>query len=253
MRIQQMRHGAVGALLVVGCLGLSATALAQAPSGSPGVGSPPAQGPGWLGADTEVYRDDLAAPSGWSVVDDAAGRTAYEDGGLVMSVAQDGSTLWDDHRLPGSHPVLRVEALVEGLDGEGAAGVACGSSLGLPRYLFAAVTNEAEWVFGRIIDGRLQVIDRGPLPGEVDATHVRVGIECASVPAEGGDHVLVTMDGAGVTLPAFDIPVGPYDAATLVVSADTAPLSVLFDDLLVHAGDVYAPREPERDPSKPSV
>ena len=107
--------------------------------------------------------------------------------------------VWDDRRLAESHAVLRVEALVDGLDGAGAAGVACGSSLGLPRYLFAAVTNEAEWIFGRIIDGRLQVVDRGPLPGEVDATHVRVGIECASAPQEGGDHALVTLDGVGVT------------------------------------------------------
>ena len=82
---------------------------------------------------------------------------------------------------------------------------------------------------------------------------MRLGIECASSPAEGGDHALVTLDGVGVALPRFDIPVGPYDAATLVVSADIAPVSILFDDLLVHAGDIYAPRAPDRDPNKPSV
>lgn len=251
---------ATGIIVTAGALVcLSGVALAQESSAPPtapiasSVPSPGASGPGWLGADVEVYRDDFAEPSGWTVVDDASGRTAYESGGLTMTVAQDGSTYWDDHRLPDAHAVLRVEALVSDLQGSGAAGVACGSSLGLPRYLFAAITSETDWVFGRIIDGRVQVIDRAPLPGDVDASHVRLGIECASSPDEGGDHALITLDGVGVAVPRFDIPVGPYDAATLVVSADTAPMSVLFDDLLVHAGDVYAPRDPVRDPNKPSV
>ena len=91
--IHQMRRRAAFAVLMVGSLGLSATAVAQTPSGSPGGGSPrPNQGPGWLGADTLVYGDDFGAPSGWTIREDEAGSTAYQDGGLVMSVAQDGST-----------------------------------------------------------------------------------------------------------------------------------------------------------------
>jgi len=256
MTLQRTTMRTLGIVAVLGAAWLSSTAMAQEPSASsvalPGPSLAPVAGPGWLGADVEVYRDDFATPSGWTIVDDAGGRTAYEDGGLAMTVAQDGATYWDDHRLPAAHAVLRVEALVSNLQGAGAAGVACGSSLGVPRYLFAAITNEADWIFGRIIDGRVQVIDRAPLPGDVDATRVRLGIECASAPDEGGDHALVTLDGIGVALPAFDIPVGPYDAATLVVSADVAPSSVLFDDLLVQAGETYAPPSPDRDPNKPS-
>ena len=56
-----------------------------------------------------------------------------------------------------------------------------------------------------------------------------------------------------VATPRFDIPVGPYDRAALLVSADTAPFSALFDDLVVHAGEVYAPRGVDRDPDKPST
>jgi hypothetical protein len=254
-RVRRQTLSSCLAGLAVASLVLPATALAQGPAGSPAAA--PSQdasaGPGWLGATTEVYVDDFSVPSGWQVVDDEAGRSAYEDGGLVMSVAQDHSTLWDDHRLPAAHAVLRVEALIQDLQGAGGAGVACGSSLGLPRYLYAAVNDQDEVVFGRIIDTRLQVIDRRLLPGDVDPDHVRLGIECASVPEEGGDYALVTVDGVALTLPAFDIPVGPYDAATLVMSADTAPLSVLFDDLVVHAGEAYAPRELERDPDKPST
>jgi hypothetical protein len=248
-------HGSISrplrvvALTAIGVV--TAGAMAQAQSVSP---VPSADAPiGWLGAAEEVYRDDFSAPTTWTISDDEFGRTAYEVGSLVVTVAQDGSSLWDDHRLPEAHAVLRVEALVSGLDGAGGAGVACGSSLGLPRYLFAAVSDQADWVFGRIIDGRLQVIDRGPIPGDIDEGNVRVGIECASSPEEGGDHVLVTLDGRAMTLPAFDIPVGPYDKATLLVTSDVAPVSVVFDDLVVHAGDVYERRQQDRDPTKPST
>ncbi|MCY7418424.1 MAG: hypothetical protein LH650_08000 [Chloroflexi bacterium] len=231
----------------------STAALAQAPSGSTAP-SPAASTPiGWLGASEQVYMDDFSVPTDWEILEDELGRTAYEGGGLLMSVKEDGATVWDDHRLPTAYGVLRTEALVSIQEGAGAAGVACGSSLGLPRYLFAAVTHEAEWIFGRIIDGRVQVVDRGPIPGAVDESQVRVGIECASVPEEGGDRVLVTLDGAGVAQTMLDIPVGPYDAAALLVSADIAPVSALFDDMIVHTGDVYAPRSPERDPAKPSA
>ena len=247
------------------CLGLTlvlAASLAAAVGGraqgatpSPALraSSEPAVGPGHLGADQEVYRDDFSTPAGWTIADDELGRTAYEQGGLSVTVIQDGSTMWDDHQLPDAHAVLRVEALVSDLEGSGAAGVACGSSLGMPRYLFAAATDQAEWILGRIIDGRVQVLKRALMPGDVDASHVRVGIECASAPDEGGDHVLVTLDGVGVQLPSLDIPVGPYDKATLVMSADAAPVSAVFDDLLVHVGDVYARDDPDRDPTKPSV
>ncbi len=247
---------AVAALVVATSwmlLAASAEGASPSPSSAPGSSPDAASGPGRLGANEEIYRDDFSSPSGWTIIDDESGRTAYEGGGLAMSATQDGSTLWDDHQLPEAHAVLRVEALVSDLIGSGAAGVACGSSLGLPRYLFASVTGEAEWVFGRIIDGRVQVLKRAPLPGDVDEAQVRVGIECASVPAEGGDRVLVTLDGVGVQLPTLDIPVGAYDKATLVMSADDAPVSAVFDDLLVHAGDVYARDDPDRDPTKPSV
>lgn len=247
-------HGwRLGAVVSLGIALVSTAGLAQAPSGSPTT-SPAASTPvGWLGASEEVYTDDFSTPSDWEILEDELGRTAYEDGGLVMSVAEDGASIWDDHRLPLAYPVLRTEALVSVQGGAGAAGVACGSSLGVPRYLFAAVTHEADWIFGRIIDGRLQVVERGPIPGDVEEGNVRIGIECASVPEEGGDQVLVTLDGAGVGQRMLDIPVGPYDAAALLVSADTAPFSALFDDLRVHAGDAYAPRSPERDPDKPST
>jgi len=50
----------------------------------------------------------------------------------------------------------------------------------------------------------------------------------------------VTVDGVQVAS-GFDIPVGPFDKATLVVSADTAPEDARFDDVVVLAGEAYDP------------
>jgi hypothetical protein len=233
------RHGsrpAVGVLAVAlaGAACLSVGAAAQEPS--------PSTAPGLLGATTEVYRDDFSVPTTWTEVDDETGSTAYQEGMLAMSVAAERSTVWDDHQLEDAWPVLRVEAWVA-VGGEGAAGVACGSSLGLPRWLWAATDGADGWLVGRIIDTRLQVIDRGTLPMETDGRHVRMGIECASVPGEGGDYAVVTADGIALTT-IFDIPVGPYDKATLMVTADTPPVDALFDDLVVTAGSTAIPPSP---------
>lgn len=196
-------------------------------------------GPGLLGATTEVWRDDLSAPSTWEVLSDDTGATAYTDGQLAMSVTADRQSVWDDHQLDRPWPVLRMEAWVA-TTGEGMAGVGCGSSLGLPRWLWAGTDGAGGWLWGRIIDTRLQVVDRGELPVQVDGRHVTLAIECASDPATGGDHVSVTTDGVQVAT-GFDIPVGPFDKATLLVSADTAPEEARFDDVVVLAGEAYDP------------
>lgn len=210
------------------------TAAARAPVV---VAQDPSTVPGLLGATTEVFRDDLSAASVWEAISDGTGITAYVDGGLEISVVADGSTVWDDHELDTPADVLRVEAWVA-TSGDGMAGVACGSSLGLPRWLWAGTDGDSGWLVGRMIDGRLQLVDRGDLPVEVDGRHVTLAIECASSPAEGGDHAVVTADGIPVAS-LFDIPVGPYDKATLLVGADTAPEEARLDDILVHTGPVY--------------
>lgn len=201
----------------------------------------PSTAPGLLGATTEVYRDDLSAPSSWQEISDETGVTAYVDGRLEMSVLADGSNVWDDHVLDAPADVLRVEAWIA-TSGDGMAGVACGSSVGLPRWLWAGTDGDMGWLVGRLIDGRLQLVDRGDLPMEVDGRHVTLAIECASSPAEGGDHAVVTANGIPVAT-MFDIPVGPYDKATLLVGVDTAPEEARFDDIVVHTGPVYVAPE----------
>ncbi len=205
---------------------VAGVAVAQAQSGSP---EPSADAPiGWLGAVQEVYRDDFSTPTTWTIANDELGRSAYEDGGLSLLMTQDDSKVWDDHLLPESHAVLRVEALVSGLDGAGGAGVACGSSLGLQRYLFAAVNQEAEWVFGRIIDGRLQVIDRGPIPGDIDEHHVRVGNRVRQRARGGrrprpGDAGRTGLDAAGVRHPGRSVRQG-HPSGDLRPGAGIGPL-----------------------------
>jgi len=223
----RMRAGMTATLAIVTAAAVTPGVSAQAPSPAPGL----------LGATTEVFRDDLSGPSVWEEISDDTGITVHEDGRLAMSVIADGSTVWDDHELEAPVDVLRVEALVA-TTCDGMAGVACGSSLGVPRFLWAGTDGESGWLVGRLIDGRLQLIDRGDLPRGVDGGRVTLAIECASSPADGGDHAVVTADGVPVAT-LFDIPVGPYDKATLLVGADAAPEEALFDDVVVHTGTTY--------------
>ncbi|CAN5644116.1 hypothetical protein BH24CHL9_BH24CHL9_02640 [soil metagenome] len=192
-----------------------------------------------------MLRETFDSEAGWMVLgEDESGLNELRDGRLFSSVVAPPSLFWMDVQLEESVPVLRVEAqvLVGGSDG-GAAGPACGSASGLRRYLVAGV-NDGGWWLGRLIDGRLQVIDQGDLdaegrPGE----GFRVTIECAVVPAEGGDRVTMSIDGTPVDLdlPRLEIPVGPYDKAALLVGTDGRDGSALFDDLVISVGEAYAP------------
>ena len=99
------RRRSLGLTLVLAAslaAGAGAQAQGATPSPAAGASPEPAVGPGHLGADQEVYRDDFSTPSGWTIADDELGRTAYEQGGFAVTVSEDGSTLWDDHHLPDS-------------------------------------------------------------------------------------------------------------------------------------------------------
>jgi len=215
-------------------------------SGPVAAQSPAPGGAGLLGATTEVWRDDFSTLTTWEIIADDTGSTTWDAdlGALMISVTADRASVWDDHVLAAAAPVLRVEATLV-VAGSGAAGVACGSSVGLQRYLWAGIDPGLGWVFGRIIDARLQVLQRGELPPELAERDGRVtlALECAVDAAGGGDVAVVTADGIPLTT-AFDIPIGPFDKATLVVSADAAPVDAVFDDVIVRAGDAYVEPTP---------
>ncbi len=136
--------------------------------------------------------------------------------------------------------------------------MSCGSALGLPRWFVAGVNNADTWFLARIIDGRLQVVDRGSLDADSSASGgtVLIGIECATAPEEGGDYVAVSVDGEPVSIETglgrLDIPVGPYDKAGIFVGTDSGTGSAVYDDLAVWVGDAYAPAPVDRNPDAPS-
>lgn len=206
-----------------------------------------------LGADTEVLRETFDSEAAWMVLgEDETGLNELRDGRLFSSVIAPPSLFWMDVEIEAAAPVLRVEAdvLLAGGD-DVAAGPACGSSSGLRRYLVAGV-NEGGWWLGRLIDGRLQVIARGDLdPGSRPEDGLDIVIECAVVPAEGGDRVTMSIDGSPVDadLPRLEIPVGPYDRAALLVGTDGERGNAGFDDLVISVGDAYVPPAGVSDPS----
>jgi hypothetical protein len=211
---------------------------------------------GWLGAVDEVYRDGFdEAPDWLDLGEDDSGRTSLEGGRIFMSVNGPDANYWDAWVAPAAADIMRVEATID-LDkaaGTGA-GVACGASTGLPRWFVAGVNNADEWWLGRLIDGRLQVVERGDLAEASPSTAaVRVAIECAVVEPEGGDHAFVTVDGRPVSSTSrLDIPVGPYDKAALLIASDEEVGSATYDDMLVQTGEEYEPRPSEADATPPS-
>lgn len=249
-------------LATAGTLALSGLVAAADPSPAPSVLAPDGAttGPGILGAQAEVYRDAFDEVAPWvDLGEDENGRTSLEGGRLFMSIKGQEVNYRDWYELAEPAAVMRVEALVD-LDERGttAGGVACGSALGLPRWFIAGVNNADEWFFGRQIEGRFQVVDRGllVLPTSPSRGPVSVAIECASAPNEGGDYVAISVDGRPVSvetgLGRLDIPVGPYARAGLYVATDAGTGSARFDDLVVHVGDIYARRPAERDHDVPS-
>jgi hypothetical protein len=216
--------------------------------GEPGIGV--------LGADTVVLTEPFDVEADWmGIGSDETGENALVDGALFSSVIAPSGNIWTDLALDEPVEVLRVQADVT-LDGRPgtAAGPACGTSHGLPRYLVAGV-NQDGWWLGRLIDTRLQVIVAGDLPavpGEGQA--LTVAIECASVPDEGGDLVTMSVDGQAVDvdLPRLEIPVGPYDRAALLVATDRRRGHATYDDLLISTGAAHAPAVAQPDPASPS-
>jgi hypothetical protein len=206
------------------------------------------------------------APPAWIALgEDAAGTFAVEDGRYVVTLSPlSGGTseLVDRYPLAAAQPVVRVEASIlfaptTSLDSRWA-GVMCSTASGLPRS-FAAGVDADSWWLDRIIDGRSQVVREGRLrrlPGRPDplVAPVSVALECASVPDERGDRVLVLVDGRPVDVadfPLLDIPVGPYDAAGILTGIGGGRVSrILIDDFTVATGDGFTPgTEPRPEPT----
>ena len=248
----------LAALLTLALLSLTpGPATAQESSASPGPTGDPV---GWLGAARSAYLEPFdAAPAWLEVGAEELGETRVEDGTVFMSMKGDSVNYEDWYELDAPVAVLRAEVDVDIDQRSGTgAGVGCGSALGLPRWFVAGVNNADEWFLARVIDGRLQVVDRGSLglDSQPSRGSVRVGVECAIAPEDGGDYVAVSVDGEPVSIATglgrLDIPVGPYDKAALFVATDKGIGSAHYDDLGVWVGDAYALRPADRDTDRPS-
>ena len=265
--------GSVALTALTAMMALSVAAQAAEPSpdasAAPGAGassssaspSPVASsGPGILGAGEAVYADDFDGAANWiDLGTDESGRTAVEDGSLLMTIKGTDVNYRDWYELTEPAPVLRVEALVDIDEGAGTGGgVACGSALGVPRWFIAGVNNADEWFFARQIEGRFQLLDRGllMLPIRSSTSAVRVAIECAVAPDAGGDFVAISVDGRPVSvamgLGRLDIPVGPYGRAGLYVATDAGTGSARFDDMTVHVGSALVRAPVDRNADQPS-
>jgi hypothetical protein len=211
---------------------------------------------GVLGADTVILSEPFDEAAEWMGIGaDESGENAIVDGALSSSVIAPSKLIWTNVALDEPVDVLRVQADVV-LDGKPgtAAGPACGTSQGLPRYLVAGV-NQGGWWLGRLIDTRLQVIVEGDLStAPAEGEPLTVAIECAVAPEQGGDLVTISIAGETVDadLPRLEIPVGPYDRAALLVGTDGRRGRATYDDLVVSTGSGDQPAELEAGSPSPS-
>jgi hypothetical protein len=257
-RRQPLRTALLAAATAVLAAALLAAPLhARAARPGPAEDPPPSPAVASLGADTAVYSETFDEPVDWIALgEDTGGSYAIEGGRYVVTLSPlSGGTseLVDRYPLPAAVPVLRVEASLQlgpttSVDSR-VAGVMCSAAAGLPRS-FAAGIDADSWWLERVIDGRPQLLREGRLrrlPGRPDpvTAPVSVALECASVPEERGDRVLLVVDGHPVqaaTFPLLDIPVGPYGAAGILTGIGGGRMSqIVVDDFRVTSGDRYAP------------
>jgi hypothetical protein len=219
----------------------------------------PAPTPSWTPAppvaSREIIRDPFDTPGSWWTGSDEIGTSRLAVGGMRWRIAQDRRSIWDLMDLPGPLDRVRVEAAVLIEQGTGGGGPICAGDDPGARSLWAMVNGDGEWLVGRIVDGHVQVVDRGDLP-IVRRHDVPVGapypllvtLECAVDPSLEGDRATVWIDGAQVA-DVVDQAVGPYVSVGLTATADQKGLAILFDDFAAYDAPPAADESPSPGPS----
>jgi hypothetical protein len=247
----RMRVAMAGALATaLGTVALAASAvLAQSPSPA-GSAEPPGWSPSWSPAPPDaarqIVRDAFDPPGPWWTGSDETGTSSIAGGRMRWTIVEDRRSIWDAPELPAPEGEVRVEATVLVEEGLGAGGPLCAGSETGERAIWAGVNGGGEWIVGRIVDSRVQVIERGERP-RVRRHDVPVGapypllvtLEC-TVDPEGADHYTVWIEGVQVA-DVVDEPIGPFLRAGLMATADEAGFEVLFDDFAVFAGPELLP------------
>ncbi len=234
-------------VIAVGMVALATGAvMAQDASPAASPGGTPSWSPAPPDAVIEVARDTFESRGPWWTGSDEVGSSSVADGVMRWTIAQDGRSIWDTPDLPAQLDEVRVEANVLVEEGIGAGGPVCAGPDTGELAIWAGVSRDEEWLVGRIVGSRMQVITRGDLKRVLDEDDwigaprpLLVTLEC-TVAAEGDDHYTLWVQGIQVA-DVVDEPVGPFLHAGLMATADEAGLAVVFDDFAVFAGTEEAP------------
>jgi hypothetical protein len=193
-----------------------------------------------LGADTVAFEDDFSDDSFWITRTRESGTIGYADEALTIDIVKGENSLWTWRTLDTEVPVLRVEGTVTINDADGGAGWTCGTP---GRQHVIGIVTPTEWVMGTIVANQVEVVDRGPLPGDArleGGGTAEVGLECALVSADTV-RALMRVGEALVADIALSVE-GPFSRAGAYADAGIPPMRARFDDVTVWVGDEYAPR-----------
>jgi hypothetical protein len=197
-------------------------------------------------------RDTFDTPGDWWTGSDEVGSSTLADGGFRWVIHEDRRSVWDTRDLERPLEVVRVDATVLVEQGSGGGGPLCGGADPARRSLWAGVNGDGEWILGRILDSRVQVVDRGELPAQrrqdvpVGAPHpLLVTLECMIDPIGTGHGATLWIDGTQVVDVAGE-EVGPFATVGLTATGDREGFSILFDDFAAYdrPGDVEGSPSP---------
>jgi hypothetical protein len=237
------RRAAIATVMIAMATLVAGSATGQSPSVSlqPDPSSGPASAPpstAPVAADPVIVMTFDDPEDGWWTGRDRGERTTRTLGRIRTVLRRGPSSTWQWVKLTRPTDSIQVQANVLVDEGPGAGGPICGDAGDGERYFWGGVNEGGEWLLGRIVDGRLQVEQRGesPLPAEdqpiAGTIELTVTLVCAVDPAGGGDRVSLSVNGypAGEMT---DLSIGPYTRAGIVVAGDEAGVAVEYDDLAV--------------------
>jgi hypothetical protein len=196
-----------------------------------------------LGADAPVLTDTFDDPTQWPTVESIDGTVAYGQGTLEVAIVADGKSLWTARTIAEPAVVLGVLGHLTLAEGQGGAGLMCGSGPVGNDFLFVVVDDTSTWRVGEMTGGTTRTLGRGPLPAGVDLSSggsLSLAIECAMV-GTASNRVAVWIDGETVADVRTAAQLGPFHRAALYAEARRAPFVATYDDVAVSAGDSYAP------------
>jgi hypothetical protein len=219
------------------------TVLAVTLAAIPVAAQTPAGRPTSLGATVGALRDTLDAEGAFTELVNERSRRTFGDGTYDVRMIADNQSAWDWTTVSDPAPVLRAAVTTAMVEGQGAAGPMCGTGGDRPGFYFGVVTSGSDWLIGRIGEAGSVTVTRGALDDSKDRSTgatSRIAIECA-VTGEGGDRILLEVDGTVVADVTDVESIGPFSRAGMFTGTPTAPFEARYDDFETFTGPAYAP------------